>query len=265
MKTVFFVNDSYFAFLLAEPVLKRFHDVVSLIVMSTRNTGSPSRIRSICSKTSAQYFLYRSAVQCLSSFAGAFRGQSVVAAAKQYGIPLLRSSNFKADLPSIAASGPFDVGLAFNCDQVINQPLLDLCSRGVLNVHASKLPNDAGISPVLWAFARGDSTVWSTIYRMDEGIDTGPILQQIEMPVQPGDTAFSLYEKVCARSGAALADVLTPYLHGDLEARPQERNGSRTYWSWPDGQHQRMMRASGRRFMRPKDIVRTLSRNGRAT
>jgi len=260
MKLVLFVNDSYFAFLLAEPVLRRYHDQVSLIVLSGKNKTSLARMRSIGSKASPQYFLYRSTVQGFSLLLGATRGHSVAAAARRYGIPTLHASDFRASMADIERSGPFDVGLAFNCDQKIDERLLGLCSRGVLNVHASKLPHDAGISPVLWAFARGDETVWSTIYKMDAGVDTGPILEQIEMRVQAEDTAFSLYERVCAQSGAALASALTRYLGGDLEPLPQQRNGTRSYWSWPDARHQRLMKESGRKYLRIRDIVRTALR-----
>lgn len=259
MRAVLFVNDSYFAYLLAEPVLRQFHDQIALVVRSTRNTGSASRLRSIYSRTSLQYFLYRSTVQCVSGVLSGFRGKSVAAAARRYGIPVWDSPDFKASLSAIAAAGPFDVGLAFNCDQKLDQPMLELCRQGILNVHASKLPNDAGISPVLWAFARGDKSVWSTIYRMDSGIDTGPILEQHEILVQPGESAFSLYKRVCAQSGLALAGVLTRYIRGEVHPRPQLQNVARTYWSWPDARHREMMRTSGRRFLRAKDVLQTLA------
>lgn len=232
--------------------------------MSGRNKTSLARMRSIGSKASPQYFLYRSTVHGFSLLLGATRGQSVAAAARRYRIPTCQASDFRAGMADIARCGPFDVGLAFNCDQKIDERLLGLCHRGVLNVHASKLPQDAGISPVLWAFARGDKTVWSTIYQMDSGVDTGPILEQTEMRVEPDDTAFSLYERVCAQSGAALARVLPRYLGGNLEPRPQQRSESRSYWSWPDTRHQRLMKESGRKYLRARDLVRTALRGGPA-
>src|SRR5437879_1774281 len=61
-RLVFFVNDSYFAFLLAEQVLMRYHDGVALIVFSTKNKGSPARMWSIFRQANVHYFLYRSAV-----------------------------------------------------------------------------------------------------------------------------------------------------------------------------------------------------------
>jgi|SRR5579871_312644 len=259
MKAALFVNDSYFAYLLAQPVLERFQRDIGLVVLSTRNTASPSRVRSIGSKTSREYFLYRSVVHCLSGFLGAIRGKSVEAAARRYGIRTMASPDFKASLPALRAAGPFDVGLAFNCDQKLDAELLALCSHGILNVHASKLPQDAGISPVLWAFARGDKTVWSTIYKMDTGIDTGPVLEQLEFAVAPEDTAFSLYQRVCADSGKVLAETLSRYLRGELAARPQPETSGRTYWSWPDDRHQQMMRASGRRFLRARDLLDALA------
>ncbi|GEM_PF-1993105 len=259
MRLILFVNDSYFAYLLAEPVLRRFHREIGLVVLSTRNTGSASRLRSIYARTSIQYFAYRSTVQCVSAALGKIRGKSVAAAARRHGLPVLASPDFRSSLPEIAAAGPFDVGLAFNCDQKLDERLLALCARGVLNVHASKLPDDAGISPVLWAFARGDRSVWSTIYRMDAGIDSGPILEQREIAVRAKDTAFSLYERVCSESGAALAALIKPYVRGELQPRPQQISGSRTYWSWPDVRHRQMMRASRRKFLRVRDLLQSLT------
>jgi hypothetical protein len=259
MRAALFVNDSYFAYLLAEPVLRQFHHEIALVVLSTRNTGSASRLRSIYSRTSVQYFLYRSTVQCISGLLAKLRAKSVGTAARRLGIRVLHSTDFKTSLTEIRAAGPFDVGLAFNCDQKLDAPLLQLCRLGILNVHASKLPNDAGISPVLWAFARGDKSVWSTIYRMDSGIDTGPILEQREIAVEPRDTAFRLYQRVCAQSGAALAGVLAAYVRGELQPRPQPAFAGRTYWSWPDVRHQQMMRASGRKFLRARDLLHTLA------
>jgi formyl transferase-like protein len=264
MKILFLVNDSYFAYLMAEPVIRRYHDMVSLVVLSNKNKGSLSRLWSIYSRSSVHYFLYRSIVQAVSWLVGAFKEQSVARAARSYNIPILGSDDFRTSLESIAAFGPFDVGLAFNCDQKIGDRLLALCGRGVVNVHASKLPDDAGISPVLWAFARGDQSVWSTIYRMDSGIDTGPILAQFEIPVEPGETAFGLYKKVCAESGAALADVLTKYVYGDLKARPQQRNTRRSYFSWPDAGHQAQMRANKRKYLRIGDVLKALLEGRRA-
>jgi methionyl-tRNA formyltransferase len=151
------------------------------------------------------------------------------------------------------------LGVAINCDQIIRQQVLDVCKRGILNVHASKLPEDPGISPVLWSFARGDQVIWSSVYKMDRGLDTGPIIEQVPFAVEPGETAFRLYERICQGSGARLSQIIEQFSRGDVAYRPQQRSSAAKYLSWPDRTHYRLMRQNGRRFISCADLVRAFA------
>jgi methionyl-tRNA formyltransferase len=155
-----------------------------------------------------------------------------------YGLALLRA--FDAD-----------VAVAVNFDQILRRDTLAVFPHGVINAHASKLPADRGVSPALWAFARGDNEIWVTLYRMDEGLDTGPIYIQFSVPVKSDDTAVTMYRRVCSEAGLQLADLL-----GEIEQRqavPQLGPHSVPH-SWPDRSFDHLLQRTRRRLIRLSDL-----------
>ena len=256
MKSVLLANDSYFSYLLARPYMEANADLISRVVLSNRTTGSLKRLRSIYEKTHLRYFVYRGLIEVGPKLHPGLRGQTIGRLAAELGLPVTVESNINKAIKDAPESFEADVALAFNLDQIVTDDLIGCFEHGVVNVHASKLPQDKGVSPVLWAFARGEDTLWVTIYKMDAGIDSGPILDQFTVPVERGDTAFSAYVRVCQSAGERLTEVISMLGEGTLEARPQVADENAVYWSWPDASHRRMMRTSRRRFISPGDLVR---------
>lgn len=260
MRIVLFVNDSYFSYLLAKSVIEKFHDQIEAVVFSTKIKGAPSKILSIFHKTHWRYFVYRLTVELITRL-NTLRGQnSVRALATKHNLKIISTANV-ASCEELKVLLPADLGMAFNYDQIFRGKLLNAFKHGVLNVHCSRLPQDRGISPVLWAFARGDCSIWATLYRIDEGIDSGPIFRQLEIPVEPRDTACSLYKRVCSTSGRELAVVVEGIQKGEEQPQPQPEDLEIRTWSWPDQDHRRMMANSKRKFMTLFDICNVLSRN----
>lgn len=260
IKIILFANDSYFAYLLAKPVIDRFHNNIAAIVFSSMIKGSLSHIISIYKKTYMSYFLYRSFIDIISRFNSFLNCKTIQSLAKKYDLKTFTVENVNKTtvLENIL---PCTLGLTFNFDKIIKEKLLASFEKGVINVHASRLPDDKGISPVLWAFARGDRTVWSTIYSMDKGIDTGLIYKQLEIPVKNCDTAFSLYERVCRISGHELSNVVDLSVKGWVDPLSQSRENEGNYWSWPDKRHKKMMKASKRHFINFSDVLRLLQKD----
>lgn len=260
MKIVLFVNDSYFSYLLAKAVIEKFYDQVEVIVFSTKIKESQSKILSIFQKTHWRYFVYRLTVELINRL-NTLRGHNSVAAlAKKHNLKIISTPNV-ASCEELKLLLPADLGLAFNYDQIFKGKLLSAFTHGVVNCHASRLPKDKGISPVLWAFSRGDCSIWSTIYRMDEGLDSGPIFRQLEIPVELEDTACSLYKRVCSQSGKELTVVVEGIQKGEDHPQTQPEDVKEKIWSWPDQEHGRMMATSKRKFMNLSDIMDMLSRN----
>ena len=105
--------------------------------------------------------------------------------------------------------------------QILPPPVLDLPPSRCLNVHASLLPRYRGAAPIPAAILDGESVTGTTIMCMDEGLDTGPILAQAELPITAADTTASLTEKLAALGAQLLVEVLPGWLGGDLDAEPQ--------------------------------------------
>lgn len=106
--------------------------------------------------------------------------------------------------------------------QILRPDVLSLPPYGCLNVHASLLPRWRGAAPIQAALLAGDSETGTTIMRMDEGVDTGGILAQRALPIDPDDTAGSLTEKLSRLGADLLLETLPRHLAGTVEPSPQD-------------------------------------------
>jgi methionyl-tRNA formyltransferase len=108
--------------------------------------------------------------------------------------------------------------------QLVPGPVLDLPPHGCLNIHPSLLPRHRGAAPVPAAILAGDAVTGVTVMLMAEGLDTGPILRQVECPIEPQDTAASLMAKLAELGAQLMLDTLPAWLAGRLEAQPQDES-----------------------------------------
>jgi phosphoribosylglycinamide formyltransferase-1 len=83
-----------------------------------------------------------------------------------------------------------------------------------INVHPSLLPAFPGLDAVGQALAAGVPETGVTVHLVDEGVDSGPILAQEAVPIEEGDTAESLYERIRAVEHRLLPDAVRVYLAG---------------------------------------------------
>lgn len=238
-----FVNDSFFAYCSAKSIIEENSKNISLIVFSN-SKSQKKQIFNIFKKVSVKYFLYRGFIHFLSKIL--FRKKTVEYLAKKHKIKVENVVN-KIELNNKIENA--FIGFAFNFDLILNKQILNKFSKGVYNIHASKLPKDRGISPALWAYARGDKEIWSTIYEMDEGIDTGNIYKQFHVSVNENDTLFSIYSKISILSGKVLSSVYKDALEDKIILKSQNKNLKSTYLSWPDQKFDMMINSSkGRLF-----------------
>jgi methionyl-tRNA formyltransferase len=101
-----------------------------------------------------------------------------------------------------------DVAVVVAFGQILTRPLLELPARGSINVHASLLPRYRGAAPVAWAIIRGEAETGITTFRMDEGMDTGPLLLQRPLPIGPEETAGELAGRLAELGAAVLLETL---------------------------------------------------------
>lgn len=116
------------------------------------------------------------------------------------------NEEFRSQLAAIKPDAIIVVGYG----RIIPQWMLDLPRLGNINLHASLLPKYRGAAPIQWAIASGETVTGNTTMRIDAGLDTGDILLQEELAIDPDDTAVTL----AARLADMGADLLFETLRG---------------------------------------------------
>lgn len=121
-----------------------------------------------------------------------------------YGLPLLQCAkvNLPENIAKIAAWQP-DIIVVVAFGQLLKKELLQLPPLGVINIHASLLPAYRGAAPIHWAVIRGEKKTGVTTMYIDEGMDTGNIILQREVPIGPDDDTGTLHD-ILSREGAEL-------------------------------------------------------------
>jgi methionyl-tRNA formyltransferase len=97
--------------------------------------------------------------------------------------------------------------------------------HGWVNVHFSVLPAWRGAAPVQRAIAAGDTDTGVTVFRLDEGLDTGPVLATMVERLRPRDTAGEVLDRLAGAGADLLVQVLDAVEDGAVEARPQPLDG----------------------------------------
>ena len=87
-----------------------------------------------------------------------------------------------------------------------------------INVHPSLLPAFPGTTPIEDALAAGAAETGVTVHFVDEGVDTGAVIFQEPVPIQPGDTAAALRERIHAVEHRLLPEAVRLYLTGALRS-----------------------------------------------
>jgi len=105
--------------------------------------------------------------------------------------------------------------------QILPATVLEAPRLGCINVHASLLPRWRGAAPIQRAIAAGDGETGITIMQMDEGLDTGDMLLKVSCPIEPGDTAGQLHDRLGELGGPALCRALAGIAQGSLTPEPQ--------------------------------------------
>ncbi len=125
----------------------------------------------------------------------------------------------KATIDALRAFAP-ELGLSVLFDYILKRDVLDVFPRGVLNLHPSYLPYNRGQYPNVWSIVEG-TPAGVTLHYMDVGLDTGPIVAQEEVTVEPVDTGESLYRKLESKALDLFMAAWPGIEAGTAQPRPQ--------------------------------------------
>ncbi len=148
--------------------------------------------------------------------------------AEELGLAIIQPSSLKdPEAFQMLTTWSPDVIVVAAFGQILRENVLNLPVFGCLNVHASLLPRWRGAAPVQAALLHDDVT-GVTIMRMDKGLDTGPILSQMEFPIPQEMTAGELFDALAQLGGDLLVETLPKYIYGEIEPIPQD-DGKATF------------------------------------
>jgi methionyl-tRNA formyltransferase len=108
---------------------------------------------------------------------------------------------------------------------LLPRPILEAPRLGCVNLHASLLPRWRGAAPIERAILAGDAETGISIFRMEEGLDTGPVYARRAVPIAPTATAAELHERLADLAAAMLPEVIDGLAAGRLVPTPQPEAG----------------------------------------
>lgn len=153
---------------------------------------------------------------------GRVRPSPVGAAAERLGLSVLTPVRLRdpESLGRIRELRPQLLVLA-DYGQIVPRALLELPALGALNLHPSLLPRHRGATPIPATILAGDAETGVTLMRMDEGLDTGPIVAQRSVALDGSEIAPELESRLAEVAAALLLEALPSWLDGTVRAVPQ--------------------------------------------
>ncbi|MDP9498311.1 MAG: methionyl-tRNA formyltransferase [Actinomycetota bacterium] len=185
----------------------------------------------------------------------ALRPSPVKALAAEAGIPVLtpRTPREEGFLERLRELAP-DCCPVVAYGALVPRPLLDVPPAGWVNLHFSLLPAWRGAAPVQHALLAGDEVTGASTFRLEEGLDTGPVFGVVTEEVRPTDTAGDLLQRLSVSGAGLLRATLDGLEAGTVTAVPQPADGvslapkigvddARVDWTAPAQRVDRLVRA----------------------
>ena len=117
-----------------------------------------------------------------------------------------------------------DVMVVVAYGQILPTSVLSIPKYGAVNVHASLLPKYRGAAPIAWAILKGEKVTGVTTMLLDEGMDTGDILLQKEVPVGDGETCETLHDRLASLGAQLLLETLEKIKAGSIQPLLQDHS-----------------------------------------
>ena len=122
-----------------------------------------------------------------------------------------------------------DVCVVVAFGQILPKEILEMTPYGCINVHASLLPKYRGAAPIQWAVIDGEEVSGVTTMQMDEGLDTGDMLEKVVIPLAKDETGESLHDKLAEAGAALCVQTLEKALKGELQPEKQPEKSPTAY------------------------------------
>lgn len=150
--------------------------------------------------------------------------------AKGHGLEIIYA-NTKGELDDIVKNRHFAsrVGVIVDYGVIVSQAVIDRFPLGIINSHFSLLPEWRGADPITFAILSGQPKTGVSLMVIEPSLDTGKLITQKILPIDPDDTTPSLTTKLVNLSNTLLAEYLPRYIDGEIKAKQQPHPDRATY------------------------------------
>jgi methionyl-tRNA formyltransferase len=147
----------------------------------------------------------------------------VVEVARAAEIPVVQPKSARTEefRQALVATGA-DVAVVVAYGKILPRGVLDAFPLGCINIHGSLLPAYRGAAPIQWSIINGETETGITTMKLDEGMDTGPMLLRRAIPIDDDDTAQTLAGKLAPIGAELLIETLSLLEAGSLVETPQD-------------------------------------------
>lgn len=149
----------------------------------------------------------------------------VATKATELGIPLVKSNHFDSATLAQIAEFRADLGVVIAFGAFVNESGLKAFPKGWINVHYSLLPRFRGAAPVQHAILNGEEFTGVSIFQLDKGMDSGPLLSSVPTRVEPGENAGRLLERLTTLGISSLLETIPAIAAGIAKLEEQPSDG----------------------------------------
>jgi folate-dependent phosphoribosylglycinamide formyltransferase PurN len=259
MRIVILTYESLFSNMMTERLLKEFPGQVAGIVRSdclVYGKSLPAGMFYVLKRTGPR-FVGRKFLELMQSRATAIifklmrrepKTHSLREMRTLYNVPVVGSTNVNSPktLAQIKTLQP-DLILSIYLNQLIKRDIINLPSKGTLNIHPAMLPRNRGLWPYFWVIANGEKETGVTIHWVDEKFDTGDLLLQEKITLEPTDTLTSLQYKSALVGEDMLVKAINMVAGGNPPHILQDHSQA-SYHSYPKPADQRRFRKQGGQY-----------------
>lgn len=138
------------------------------------------------------------------------------------GIPLLKAKS--VNTPSFVREireRDIDWLFVIGWSQIAKPAILNAPKNGCVGIHPTLLPQGRGRAPIPWAIIKGLPETGVTLFKLDEGVDTGPIIAQFRLPIADDETATTLYDRVMDAHRILIGRAWPMFEAGKVALTPQ--------------------------------------------
>ncbi|MFH1311831.1 MAG: formyltransferase family protein [Candidatus Eisenbacteria bacterium] len=175
-------------------------------------------------------------------------GRRVASVLKKYGVPVIKIAtniNSKSSIRLLGIHEP-DLLISIQANVIFKKPLIELAPRGCLNLHTGLLPKYRGLMPTFWVMKNDEQETGVSVFFVDEGIDSGPILVQKRLAIE--NRTLDELIRHTKRVGMDAIIEAVELIHAGGYTLIENRDEDKTYYSFPTTEDVREFKRLGKKF-----------------